>query len=68
MHAWMIETGRSRGVAHASSLGGAAVTRLDKAEDVLGGEAIVKKPWDYVAHHPKYVLLWGGIGGKREVL
>jgi hypothetical protein len=44
-------------VAHASSfsvgLGGAAVTRLDKAEDVLGGEAAVKKPWDYVAHHPK---------------
>lgn len=48
--------GRSRGVAQASSvgLGGSTVTRLDKAEDVFG-EAAVKKPWDYVAHHPRYV-------------
>lgn len=54
--------GRTRGLAHASSsvgLGGAAVTRLDKAEDVLTGEKEAKKAWDYVAHHPKYVRCFG---------
>lgn len=44
------------------------MTRLEKAEDVLTGEAAVKKPWDYVAHHPRSVRglrkgLWLGVWG-----